>query len=77
MSRRHPAIAEMARRLLASGAVRAGMTGSGSAVIGLYASDAAAERARRSVRRKGWRTLRTRTTDAEEHGRLAAVARIR
>lgn len=77
VSRRHPAIAEMARRLLASGAVRAGMTGSGSAVIGLYASDAAAERARRSVRRKGWRTLRTRTTDAGEHGRLAAVARIR
>ena len=77
VSRRHPAIAEMARRLLASGAVRAGMTGSGSAVIGLYASDAAAERARRSVRRKGWRTLQTRTTDAGEHGRLAAVARIR
>lgn len=77
VSRRHPAIAGMVRRLLASGADRAGMTGSGSAVIGLYASDAAAERARRSVRRKGWRTVQTRTTDAEEHGRLAAVARIR
>ena len=77
VSRRHPAIAEMVRRLLASGADRAGMTGSGSAVIGLYASDAAAERARRSVWRKGWRTLHTRTTDAREHGRLTAVARLR
>ena len=77
VSRRHPAIAEMVRRLLASGADRAGMTGSGSAVIGLYASDAAAEQARRSVRRKGWRTLQTRTTAAGEHGRLAAVARLR
>lgn len=77
VSRRHPAIAEMVRRLLASGADRAGMTGSGSAVIGLYASDAAAERARRSVWRNGWRTLHTRTTDAREHGRLTAVARLR
>ena len=77
VSDRHPAIAGMVRRLSASGALRAGMTGSGSAVIGLYASEAAAERACRSVRRKGWRTWRNRTTDAAAHARLTAVARVR
>lgn len=77
VSDRHPAIAEMVRRLEASGAIRAGMTGSGSAVIGLYASDAAAERARRSARLKGWRTWRNRTTDAAAHARLTSVARVR
>ena len=76
VSDHHPAIGEMARRLRAAGAVLAGMTGSGSAVIGLYRSDAAAERARRAVRREGWRTRRTRTTDAPAHARLAAVARV-
>ncbi|MXZ71359.1 MAG: 4-(cytidine 5'-diphospho)-2-C-methyl-D-erythritol kinase [Acidobacteria bacterium] len=77
VSDRHPAIADMVRRLEASGAIRAGMTGSGSAVIGLYASAAAAERARRSARLKGWRTWRNRTTDAAAHARLTAVARVR
>ena len=77
VSQRHPAIAEMVLRLRASGAVHAAMTGSGSAVIGLYATDAAAERARRSVRRKGWRTWRNRTTDAAAHARFTAVARVR
>ena len=74
---RYPAIGEMVRRLRAAGAVRAAMTGSGSAVFGLFGSPEAAERARRAVRQRGWRTLPTRTTDAAEHGRLTAVARLR
>ena len=77
VSNRHPEIGEMVRRLRATGAVRAGMTGSGSAVFGLFRSATAAERARRAVRRRGWRTMRTRTIDAAGHLRLAAVARTR
>ena len=77
VSNRHPEIGEMVRRLRAAGAVRAGMTGSGSAVFGLFRSATAAERARRAVRRRGWRTMRTRTIDAAGHLRLAAVARTR
>ena len=77
VSNRHPEIGEMVRRLRTTGAVRAGMTGSGSAVFGLFRSATAAERARRAVRRRGWRTMRTRTIDAAGHLRLAAVARTR
>ena len=74
---RYPEIGEMMGGLRAVGAVRAAMTGSGSAVFGLFESFEAAERARRVVRRRGWRTLPTRTTDVAEHGRLTAVARVR
>ena len=77
VKRRHPEIGEMVRRLQASGAVRAGMTGSGSVVFGLFRSAESAERARRAVRRRGWRTMRTRTVDARGHAELAAVARAR
>ena len=70
---RHPAIGEAAARLRAAGAARAAMTGSGSAVFGLFESTAAAARARRAVRRAGWRTVLTRTVDEAAYARLAAV----
>ena len=75
--RRHPEIGEMVQRLRAASAVRAGMTGSGSAVFGLFRTVEAAERARRAVRRRGWRTVQTRTVDARGHDEIAAVARTR
>lgn len=70
---RHPAIGEAVARLRAAGAARAAMTGSGSAVFGLFDSTAAAERARRAIRRPGWRTTLTRTVDEAAFARLAAV----
>ena len=73
---RRPEIGEVASRLRAAGAWRAAMTGSGSAVFGLFESTAAGVRARRAIRRPGWRTVLTRTVDAAACARLAAVARI-
>lgn len=71
---RHPTIGEAVARLRAAGAARAAMTGSGSAVFGLFESTAAAARARRAVRGAGWRTTLTRTVDEAAYARLAAVA---
>ena len=73
---RHPAIGEAVARLRAAGAARAAMTGSGSAVFGLFDSTAAAERARRAIRGAGWRTTLTRTIDEAAYARLAAVVRM-
>ena len=70
---RHPAIGEAAARLRAAGAVRAAMTGSGSAVFGLFESTAAAARARRAIRGAGWRTTLTRTIDEAANARLAGA----
>ena len=73
---RHPAIGEAVARLRAAGAVRAAMTGSGSAVFGLFESTAAAARARRAAGGAGWRTTLTQTVDASAYARLAAVVRM-
>ena len=70
---RHPAIGEAVARLRAAGAARAAMTGSGSAVFGLFESTAAAARARRAIRGAGWRTTLTRTVDEAAYARLATV----
>ncbi|MPZ17130.1 MAG: 4-(cytidine 5'-diphospho)-2-C-methyl-D-erythritol kinase [Luteitalea sp.] len=62
---RHPEIGTAVGALRAAGALLAIMTGSGSAVVGLFRADADMEEACRSlgptVSRPGWRLLRTKT----------------
>jgi len=68
--RRHPGVQDMIAACLAEGAAGAQMTGSGSAVFGLF-SEAAATRAVKQLRRPDWLVLLTRT-----HGRREAVRHI-
>jgi 4-diphosphocytidyl-2-C-methyl-D-erythritol kinase len=58
---RYPEIGTIKRRLLEAGAVYAAMSGSGSAVFGLFSNPVAAERAGRRGPREGWRCFVTRT----------------
>jgi 4-diphosphocytidyl-2-C-methyl-D-erythritol kinase len=59
---RHPVIADMVWACRAAGAEAAGMTGSGSAVFGLFDPAAVSQAARDLARRsEGWRVLATRT----------------
>ena len=70
---RHPQVGAMIERLGRRGALRAAMTGSGSAVYGLYPTAAAAHAARRAARGQGWRVVLTRTTGRAEFGRMTAA----
>ena len=63
VARRHADIAAARRALEAAGAGAASMTGSGSAVFGLFARAAAARRAARAVAEAGFVSLLTRTVD--------------
>ena len=49
----HPEIAAIRRELISEGAAAAGMSGSGSAVFGLFASEGAAREARRKMSENG------------------------
>jgi 4-diphosphocytidyl-2-C-methyl-D-erythritol kinase len=69
--RRHPEIAALKGELKEAGAVAAAMTGSGSAVFGLYRTRGAAERAMRFVSKRGAAVLLTRTLTRAEHERRA------
>jgi 4-diphosphocytidyl-2-C-methyl-D-erythritol kinase len=60
VSRRHPEIPAITAALRARGALGATMTGSGSAVVGLF-SEATAQAAARRLRRPDWLVLVTRT----------------
>ena len=64
--KKHPAIGEMIERLRTVGAHAAAMSGSGSAVFGLFARQADAILARRRIRKAGWRTWVTRTISRED-----------
>jgi 4-diphosphocytidyl-2-C-methyl-D-erythritol kinase len=68
VSRRHPSIGEMVEACLAQGARAALMTGSGSAVFGLFDGLAAARAARR-LQRPDWLVIPTRTLNRREAGR--------
>jgi 4-diphosphocytidyl-2-C-methyl-D-erythritol kinase len=72
VTRRHPGIAEAVEACRAAGSKAAGMTGSGSAVFGVF-SVAAAPRAARQLRRAGWVVVPTRTVSAAEAGRLVGL----
>jgi 4-diphosphocytidyl-2-C-methyl-D-erythritol kinase len=67
--RRHPEIAELRTILREAGAVAATMTGSGSAVFGLFRSRAAAQRALPPLSGAGVRALVTRTLSRAEYER--------
>jgi 4-diphosphocytidyl-2-C-methyl-D-erythritol kinase len=69
--RRHPEIGTLKILLREAGAVAAAMSGSGSAVFGLFRSQAAARAALKPVSRAGARARLTRTLSRAEHERRA------
>jgi 4-diphosphocytidyl-2-C-methyl-D-erythritol kinase len=69
--RRHPEIGDLKTSLKAAGAIAAAMSGSGSAVFGLFRSRAAATKAVRPLSRGGARALLTRTLTRAEYERRA------
>jgi 4-diphosphocytidyl-2-C-methyl-D-erythritol kinase len=76
--RHHPTIGRIRQMLLDAGAVVAAMSGSGSAVFGLFERADAARRTARDLARPGWTVLASRTLTREEYqrlGRYGATAR--
>jgi 4-diphosphocytidyl-2-C-methyl-D-erythritol kinase len=74
--RRHQEIAVLKTQLRELGATAAAMSGSGSAVFGLFRSRSAAEKAVKPLSRNGARALVTRTLSRAEHERRSrAIAR--
>jgi 4-diphosphocytidyl-2-C-methyl-D-erythritol kinase len=73
--RRHTEIGQVKVAMRQAGAVGAAMSGSGSAVYGLFRTRAQAASTATALRRPGWRLLVTRTVSRTEYERLArAVA---
>ncbi len=66
--RRRPVIGEMIARLRESGASAAAMSGSGSAVYGLFPDSRRASRAAAQLAGRGWTALATRTLTRRESG---------
>ncbi|MBP1635137.1 MAG: ispE [Acidobacteria bacterium] len=62
---RHPEIGRARDALLAAGAEAAAMSGSGSAVFGLFPAEAAAAAAAEGLRSAGWRAALSRTAGRE------------
>ncbi len=71
--RHHPAIARIRQSLLDSGANFAAMSGSGSAVFGLFDRADAARRTANDLARPGWLSLHTRTMARREYARRVAA----
>ena len=71
---RHPEIAQIVARLERAGAFHAAMSGSGSAVFGLFTSRAAAERAAQALGGRTRRAVLTRTVNRTAYQRLAGIA---
>ncbi len=69
--RRHPEITTLKATLREAGAVASAMSGSGSAVFGLFRSRAAAAKSLKSLSRGGSRAFLTRTLTRAEHERRA------
>jgi 4-diphosphocytidyl-2-C-methyl-D-erythritol kinase len=68
---RHPEVGQLIDALTRAGASRAAMSGSGSAVFGLFPRLSAAEGAADALIGRGRRVLVTRTLSRSEHERLA------
>jgi 4-diphosphocytidyl-2-C-methyl-D-erythritol kinase len=66
--RHHPAIGRIKQSLLAAGAAFAAMSGSGSAVFGLFERADAARRTAADLSRPGWTVVSTRTLTRREYG---------
>jgi 4-diphosphocytidyl-2-C-methyl-D-erythritol kinase len=69
--RRHPVIGDAIAALVAAGADAAAMSGSGSAVFGLFSTHARAARAVLEAGRRGWQAMLTRSLGHQEYGRLS------
>ena len=69
----HPAIARIRQSLLDAGANFAAMSGSGSAVFGLFERVDAARRSANDLARPGWLSLLTRTMSRREYARRVAA----
>jgi 4-diphosphocytidyl-2-C-methyl-D-erythritol kinase len=69
----HPAIGRIKQSLLDAGATFAAMSGSGSAVFGLFERADAARRTANDLARPGWLSLHTRTLSRREYERRIAV----
>lgn len=67
VTRHHPTIGRLKHGLLEAGAVMAAMSGSGSAVFGLFERADAARRTAADLARPGWRVACTRTLSRAEH----------
>jgi 4-diphosphocytidyl-2-C-methyl-D-erythritol kinase len=70
---RHPDIVRVVKALERAGAFHAAMSGSGSALFGLFDRRAAAERAGRGLAAAGRRTVLTRTVNRSAYQRLAGI----
>jgi 4-diphosphocytidyl-2-C-methyl-D-erythritol kinase len=73
VSRRHPEIRRLVSVLRRRGASHAALSGSGSAVFGLFGSRAAAASTARALASRTRRTLVTRTLDRAKYVRLARL----
>jgi 4-diphosphocytidyl-2-C-methyl-D-erythritol kinase len=71
--RHHPAIGRIKQSLLDAGAAFAAMSGSGSAVFGLFERADAARRTANDLARPGWLSLHTRTLNRREYARRVAA----
>lgn len=67
--RHHPAIGRIRQSLLDAGATTASMSGSGSAVFGLFERADAARRTANDLARPGWLSLHTRTLNRRDYAR--------
>jgi 4-diphosphocytidyl-2-C-methyl-D-erythritol kinase len=67
--RHHPTIARIKSSLVEAGAVFAAMSGSGSAVFGLFERVDAARRTAADLSRPGWQVVCTRTLSRNEYGK--------
>ena len=70
VARRHPLVAELVDAFERAGAATAAMSGSGSAVFGLFESPALASRAVRALARPSVTILRARTLGRREYGKM-------
>ena len=75
--RRHQEIGTLKQQLRDLGATAAAMSGSGSAIFGLFRSRQAAERAVKPLSRNGSKALVTRTLSRAEHERRAKPVAVR
>lgn len=67
VTRHHPAIGRIRQALLDAGAVFSAMSGSGSAVFGLFERHEAARRTAADLARPGWTVVSTRTLNRAEY----------
>jgi 4-diphosphocytidyl-2-C-methyl-D-erythritol kinase len=74
--RHHPAIGRIRQSLVDSGAAFAAMSGSGSAVFGLFERKDAARRTANDLARPGWLSLHTRTLTRREYARRLAHVQV-